>query len=237
MMKQYRMLAFVPRWGIAPRHHPQSVAEHSFFVVLYASEICHMLDIAAVYRGEVMDAALRHDAFEAWTSDPPGPAKRSITDPVKYNAYHKLFADGMGYLYRRSQDFLTTGVVRTVAIAGDARLFSVKAIVKVADLIDEVFYLAFEQNLGNNMVRDLYQRELSRLDQAAIALAGDKFAEDLMGVVGAQIARIGEEGAQIPSNDTDLKPAEEPPLVFHTKDITKEDLEKVYPPQSETYEA
>lgn len=210
MLKEYRMLSFVERWGIAPRHHHQNVADHSFFVTLYASELCEMLGVRQIERAEVLDAALRHDAFEAWTSDPPGPAKRSLFDPVKAKAYHAKFAEGMGEFYSVSVAATDTDVQTTVNSKFGGRWLSIRNIIKVADLTDEVFYLAFERNLGNNMVLDLYQRELSRLDQAAIALAGEDFAAHLMDVLGKQIARIGDEGAVIPVNDTDIqKPANE----------------------------
>lgn len=199
------MLAFVPRWGIAPRHHQQSVAEHSYYVTLYASEICNMLGIKGACRGEVLDAALRHDATDAWESDVPGPAKRSLFDPVKRRHYAEQFAAGMNNLYRRSQTTLATGT----ALGNGLKPYSVKDIVKVADLIDEAFFLAIELALGNKLVSGLYQRELSRLDQAAIALAGDAFAEELITMIGVEVTRINEEGAVIPTNNDDLNDTKE----------------------------
>lgn len=210
MMKEYRLLDFVERWGITPRHSHQTVASHSFYVALYTSELCEMLEVDDSGRVLALDYALRHDATDAWESDIPGPAKRSLVDPAKQLVYHSMFAKGMNQLYASSITAGKTARVDALFIPDDnahpvfAQRVAIKAIVKVADLIDEVFYLAFEQNLGNNMVRDLYRRELSRLDQAAIALAGEGFAAALMDVIGKQIARIGEEGAQIPSNDDDL---------------------------------
>lgn len=206
MKKEYRMLSWVERWAIAPRHHHQDVANHSFYVTLYASEICQMLKIGVSDRASVMDAALRHDASEAWSSDVPGPAKRSLFDEDKHIAYKAKFAESMNDLYLASMADMDSLVY---SYLGDT--YRVRDIVKVADLIDEVFFLAFERNLGNNLVKDLYQREMNRLDQAAVALAGDKFAGDLMGIIGTEIARIGEEGAVIPVNDSDLTPGLEIP--------------------------
>lgn len=206
MRKEYRMLSFVERWGIAPRHHHQDVANHSYFVTLYSSVICHMLGVKLVDRVVVLDAALRHDAREAWESDIPGPAKRSLVDPAKVAAYEAKFADNMDEQYRMSMSDMNDKVYATRAMYDNGPDgFGVKDILKVADLLDEIFFLTFELNLGNNLVKDLYQREMIRLDQAAVALGGDKFAEELLTEVGVQIARIRDEGAVIPSNDEDLK--------------------------------
>lgn len=207
MKKEYRFLSFVDRWAIAPRHHRQSVAEHSFYTALYASEICSMLRVAAHERAIVIDVALRHDVIEVWESDIPGPAKRSIVDDKRHDEYKKLFAEGMGDLYRRrafDADSRCVNVWMTDESLGAPVIVTPSQIVKVADLVDEIFFLAMEMQLGNNLVRGLYQKELSRLDQAAVSLGGDKFAEELIQTVGTEIARLGDEGAIIPFNDDDV---------------------------------
>lgn len=203
MKKEYRMAAFVPRWGIAPRHHQQSLAEHSFYVALYASHICQMLDISKADRIMVVDTALRHDIKEVWESDIPGPAKRSIIDPQREAEYHAKFAENMDELYQLYNRDPTLNIERCTDEG--VEVIEIRRIIKVADLMDEVFYLAVEMQLGNNLIRGLYQHSLSRLDQAATNLAGDEFAETLMQAVGVEVARLGEEGARIPANNEDLK--------------------------------
>lgn len=194
------MLSFVERWAICPRHHHQTVAEHHYFVTLYASQLCHMLSIKTADRILVLDYALRHDARDVWESDVPGPAKRSLFDGIKAAAYEAKFASGMDDLYRLSMSVSHD----PVHSAGGAEYF-INDIIKVADLIDEVFFLAYERNLGNELVKGLYQREMHRLDQAAVRLGGDRFSGQLMDVLGEQIARIAEEGAIIPVNDADIQ--------------------------------
>lgn len=202
MLKQYRMLSFVERWGIAPRHHHQSVTDHSYFVTLYCSQLCRLLDLTGHDTLRVLNYALRHDAFEVFISDLPGPAKRSIVDPQKLSRYHGKFADGMDDAYREAMDEADEPIY--VADRKSTTRVRIRDVVKVADLMDEVFFLAMEMNLGNNLVRGLYQKELSRLDQAAVLVGGDEFAGKLMEEVGKQVTRIGEEGAVIPTNDDDL---------------------------------
>lgn len=205
MRKEFRFLDFVQRWAIAPRLHHQTVASHSFFVTLYCSQICEMLRVPLDQRAIVLDVALRHDAHEVWESDIPGPAKRAITDETRHRDYKGKFFQQMDELYQMRSNMAQD---KSVNLWNDAApvMVSPAQIVKVADLIDEVFYLAMEMNLGNNMVRGLYQKSLSRLDQAALNLAGDEFAETLMQEVGRQVARLGEEGAIIPDNDDDITP-------------------------------
>ena len=203
MNKEYRMLSFVERWSIAPRHHHQSVAEHSFFVALYSSQLCDMLNISAEDRFIVLDCALRHDAREVWSSDIPGPAKRSLIDLQRAAIYYQHFDKGMDLLYRQSMRHRNRCVLSIVngEVLGS---YAVVDIIKVADLIDEVFFLAIETQLGNQMVVGLYDKEWERLKQAAELLAGDEFTDILLVIVSNELDRLWTEGAVIPHNDTDL---------------------------------
>lgn len=179
--KEYRMLAFVPRWGIAPRLTHQSVAEHSYYVALYADQLCDFLDVPWQEKTYIVGWALRHDGLETWTGDPPGPAKRYFVDEAKMQAYSDAFAEQV-------PDY---GEYRRLATA--RAVF----VLKLADLIDEVMYLRFELSMGNSMVRDLYRLSLDGLRDRLDTLE-EQQGEAIWTHVTHQLSRIESEGALIP---------------------------------------
>lgn len=157
--REYREMSFVPRWSIARTLKPQSVAEHSYYVSLYASQIALMIRWPGD-KGVLLDYALRHDLEEVFMSDIPGPVKRSIRDESKMETF------AAGELDRRfGYDYRMSGVIIPLDVQSQ-----VKAIVKVADLLDEVFYLASEQQMGNKAVSNVLENSYERLRKAWHAL-------------------------------------------------------------------
>src|SRR4051794_34145288 len=132
--KSYRLLAFVPRWGIAPRLTQQSVAEHSYYTALYSSQLCDLLDIEPAVKNAIVGYALRHDAYEVWTSDLPGPGKRYMLDSQKMTEYIQMFAERVPDYGRYKALMPSTGELG-------------QRILKAADLLDQVFYLTLEYNM------------------------------------------------------------------------------------------
>ena len=191
--KEYRLLSFVPRWGIAPRLTQQSVAEHCFYVALYSSQLCdRMSDLPPAYKNIIVGYALRHDAYEVWTSDMPGPGKRYILDERKMDEYIGMFAKIVPDYrdYRR----LATGVkIEELA----------SRIIKTADLLDEVFYLTMEFHMGNTLVENVLVHSRKRL-WAKLSESADDFS--LKKTVEFELQRLVEEGARIPAMDVPLNP-------------------------------
>lgn len=193
--KEYRMLAFVPRWSIAPRLTQQSDAEHCFFVTLYASQLCDFFHVPAEQAVWIVGWALRHDAYEVWTGDPPGPAKHHFIDEAKLAAYIDRFAEQVEdfALYREktqpdAHDHPDYLAFRDLALR----------IIKTADLLDECFFLRYELSLGNTLVKDIFNLSMDRL-RAKIEEWGEETAEYLMRCIGIELGRIEGEGALIPS--------------------------------------
>jgi 5'-deoxynucleotidase YfbR-like HD superfamily hydrolase len=188
-----RMLAFVERWNVAPRLHRQSVAEHSYFVALYAFEITVALGRHAIL-GDILPLALCHDLGEIVTGDMPGPAKRAIVDPVRLKEYEDDFLSEVGMDYEPGE--------------------MDKAIIKAADTIEAWFWLAMEVARGNQLMRDELYTAMGRARKACKALdvysrAGFKSGLDIYHVVEAEADRLNYSMPLAPRLDTDL-PEEEP---------------------------
>lgn len=190
-----RMLAFVPRWQIAPRFRTQSVAEHSFFVASYAMVLPSYCadEWSREKLSKLMEAALQHDAPEFWTGDMPGPVKRQVVDKEK-------LADLEDEAMERLGEFCV--------IPYDDDILS---LVKVADLIDEMFHLATEIAMGNSLIRLQYEITRGRF-YAATAVAEVK-----AGLKGQEVRDIIEKeiesmrrGVELPVNDSRTDPLTTP---------------------------
>jgi hypothetical protein len=81
---KFRDLAHVPRWAIARTNRQQSVAEHSYYVTLYAIAIAQELEVPIT--GGFISYCLLHDMDEIHTGDLPSGYKRDhgIKDPNPY---------------------------------------------------------------------------------------------------------------------------------------------------------
>lgn len=162
--REYREMSFVPRWGILRCIKRQTLAEHSYYVTLYAGQIADAIEWSG-NRARLLDAALRHDVEEVYMSDIPGPSKRAmIHDRDKHEDYlhtENLRRFGMDYNKRNGTYYLN-------AIDDDAyeQCQEIKAIIKVADLLDECFYLATEIQLGNQSLQKVLAHSAGRLQEA-----------------------------------------------------------------------
>lgn len=147
--REYRDLAHVPRWGIIPVIHRQSVAEHSYYVSLYASHIVQILGIGYPYIAPVLYHCLEHDRSECYTSDIPGPVKRGIVDKTAE------------LVYETREDFERFGANK---FAADEVVLAIR---KLADLMDEYAYWKEEGMLGNQRAGQMLAIVDSRLLKAA----------------------------------------------------------------------
>lgn len=75
----HRILSTVTRWQVIPTTRRQSVAEHSYYVTVYALKIAEVLGIHnAFFNNELTHRALFHDLSEIVTGDMPTPYKKFI---------------------------------------------------------------------------------------------------------------------------------------------------------------
>ncbi len=128
MKKDIRTLSHVPRWAIIRTEQQQSVAEHSYYVALYAAMIYDMIDAPQCDAEEVLWHALVHDIDELVTGDIPSPVKNGIEAPDA----HVLAGIGPATTNKE-----------------------VLKIVKLADILEAVMFIIDDQNLGNLQVEGL----------------------------------------------------------------------------------
>lgn len=148
----HRYLSTVPRWSVVPTSRFQNVAEHSYFVSLYVSELLKLPCFDHWTQDRKFCAlryALVHDVAEARMSDIPGPVKRLIKDPAKFEEVETSVVRDMGFVDKYGQDYYTDADIR--------------ALVKVADLVDEFLFLTMEETGGNGHVAALLPKVRERL--------------------------------------------------------------------------
>ena len=122
-------LSVVPRWVVLATIQNQSVAEHCFNVERIARRIARdWLNISEL--DAISQAALHHDDEESLTGDIPSPAKKKLMG-------EKYLDGAAGGWYN-----------------GDDR---VRAIVKLADLMEAFWFLSMEMQMGNRYVVQHHQ--------------------------------------------------------------------------------
>lgn len=157
--REYRELSFVPRWTIIRTLRQQSVAEHSYYVALYTDMLWDLIGgIDGSTKEEALVLALYHDMEEVFMGDTPGPSKRATTDYETYNQYCRK------QLARRF------GGNHVKAFSDSVDL---KALIKVADLMDEVMFLATDISMGNKNLATVYAHSLRRLEAEFTRLPRD----------------------------------------------------------------
>jgi len=156
--RELRDLSFVPRWSLIRTITPQNVAEHLFYSTIYASYIARIINRNLPDDASLVDVyaagfyASMHDVEETITSDIPGPVKRSAIDRQKFNAVVE------SEMSRRFPRVLTS----LAYLQGmDPRYAQ---ITKVASLMDDVFYLATERQMGNGAIEKVYTSNKNALE-------------------------------------------------------------------------
>jgi 5'-deoxynucleotidase YfbR-like HD superfamily hydrolase len=133
LSKDIRTLAWVPRWSIVRTLRQQNVAEHSYFVAIYADRIADILEWDGD-RYELLLYALQHDIEESFTGDIPHPIKAMGIDRNKFDKFidHQNNERFGRWLITPSND--------------------VKSIVAVADMLEGLMFLTNEASMGNSEV-------------------------------------------------------------------------------------
>lgn len=136
--KDARMLQHIKRWGICPLIKEQSVAEHSYYVTMYALQITKILFPNEDERKmRIVEKALVHDISEIWTGDIPTPlgANFEVKKAKKAKAY-ELYSKH-SYAPYANDDIDTL-------------------IIKIADYMEALHKCVEEKRLGNTYMERAY---------------------------------------------------------------------------------
>lgn len=138
------------RYNQRARIRPESVAEHSYFVVLFTRLICEEYDVPRDIERLAIDYAISHDIPEIHISDIPWPVKND--NPALEKVLNKLENDFMKKefpLFHKSfVQIKETPVANTI--------------VELADILSVLQYTRSEYQLGNKELKDVYDIAQSR---------------------------------------------------------------------------
>lgn len=143
--RELRDLAYVPRWAIARTIRQQYVIEHQYFVTVYAMAIARAID----YQGDMVqliEYCLWHDVEETITGDITGPAKKGIVGPQAEKYLNDQMEARFGDLVEPTADML---LIR-----------------KLADMTEQLIYLAGERQLGNRAIEHMWDQSWGLMTKA-----------------------------------------------------------------------
>lgn len=145
---ELRTASIVPRWSVVWTLTRDTVANHSYYVTMYARSVARVIDWSGGY-ALLMFLALTHDLEETATGDIVSPVKSEILDENRYNDFvmHMMQTRLPGVydeIERLLGDPANGARAREVAEAW--------AIIKVADRLDALLFLTGEQRMGNGVI-------------------------------------------------------------------------------------
>jgi 5'-deoxynucleotidase YfbR-like HD superfamily hydrolase len=160
--REIREMAFVPRWSIVRTNRQQFLAEHTFFVAMYANDLAVWLDIEPFYMGALLQMALWHDMEEVFSGDIPGPCKRGGLNSAARMQWDERLRGWLWRLFPRLDE--RDGSNHFPLSRERYEQFS--AIIKLADYIDECCEMGTEIQMGNSNVELVFRDSLSRVKNA-----------------------------------------------------------------------
>lgn len=160
--REIRNLAFVPRWAIIRVQRQQSVAEHSYFVAIYADQIARAINWSGP-RDQLMRLALFHDMDEILTGDISAPSKKVMESSAMsgWHIFEKWKTQRMEERINCFQSYLE--IVSPWDKSG-------YAIIKTADLLEAVLFLCDETFSGNRNVHPVREYLADALMKSVDAL-------------------------------------------------------------------
>lgn len=174
--REIRDFSTVPRWTTLRTVQKQNVAEHTFYVIMYARQIVKFLRLSDLILLIVMDQALWHDSEETFSGDTPGPWKRLSEDPDKASlAARRILA-------ARFSDLPIMLPAQWLPI--------VKSVIKIANMVDELMFLSNDFQMGNKNVTGVMANTVARIEEYVMTMpdpvTGDQKTELLTMIRTAQ---------------------------------------------------
>lgn len=146
-----RDLQFVPRWVITRNIHSRNVAEHSFYIALWALRIAEYAKMAPEIRLCIVRIALIHDVEETITGDIPSPFKSAL------NKHTKIAVDTLNHqLIERPSQFINEYNTQ----------IGVGAILKFCDHLEAAMTIAEERSMGNKTLEGVFFELMGKMEDA-----------------------------------------------------------------------
>ncbi|MGR9046947.1 MAG: 5'-deoxynucleotidase [Gammaproteobacteria bacterium] len=156
-------LKYIQRWGLKRNSSNENVKEHSFDVCVIAHLLCAIKNEffgASIDPGEVVLAALYHDAHESITGDLPTPIKKF--NRGIYETYKEIESLASIALVETLPEELKDDLHNYVTESCDA---PIAELVKAADTISAYVKCLEEIQSGNHEFKDALDDIEQRLDQ------------------------------------------------------------------------
>lgn len=164
--REIREMAFVPRWSIVRTNRQQYLAEHTYFVCMYANDIAVYLGWSMDEIGKLLQMCLWHDVEEIFSGDIPGPCKRAGMGTHRV-LWDKTLFTWLGNVFYKLAE--RSGACPRTKFRIPDEVF--EAVVKLADMIDECCEMGTEIQMGNRTVDRVFDDSAQRVMQALDNLA------------------------------------------------------------------
>ena len=156
-------MSFMKRFNNAVHIHDENVAEHSFYVAMYAYALCDELKISGELRQTIIEKALIHDVHETVVSDIPHNVKKMDGDVEHF------FESYERHYNRNNFEQLEKTYNRMFAV--DQGICDL--VVMLADVLSVRQYSELEVSLGNKHFEEILEgankRILECIEQLKIA--------------------------------------------------------------------
>lgn len=159
-------LKYIQRWGLKRNALKENVKEHSFDVCVIAHLLCVIKNEfygGEIDPGEVVLAALYHDAHESVTGDLPTPIKKF--NPDIYTTYKNIEAVAATALVDTLPEQLRDDLFNYVTESCDVE---VAELVKAADTVSAYVKCVEEIQAGNQEFKDAMNDIEKRLNTIAL---------------------------------------------------------------------
>lgn len=162
---ELRTASVVPRWSIVWTLNENNVAEHSYYVALYAYQIARLIGWSGDY-GDLCFAALTDDLDETITGDIVSPVKNEIVDNDRARGYVvTLMNERMPAIMDELHE---------IEASQPGALQELKRIIKAADRLDALLFLIGEKRMGNGVIEPRIPSARANLEAAWLELPADR---------------------------------------------------------------
>lgn len=169
---ELRTASVVPRWSVVWTLTRDTVANHSYYVTMYALAVADVIDWAGS-RASLAYLALTHDLDETITGDIVSPIKAEIVDHERAECFiDAKMQERMPGIYDRIVSMTDAGEPAAPSF-NKAKWRAVEEtfrIIKVADRLDALLFLLGEQRMGNGVIAPRLPDAEARLRAAWLQL-------------------------------------------------------------------